>query len=238
MSAETIRVVDLNNEQSVKDWLQSLNDRLQEKGLSDEKKCQLINNLTEILNNDTGQNEKPQSSSKSYHQCIDDRCLGTILENLDLRQSQLIRSHVVLTISAYLNAADTSGSEKISKFLLNKIQKGSSDDLTVAFSVATCLYPVIPDHISTLILKEGFIPSLEPLMKKKWKDEKVEQALLEMLNVACMNTDCRDAIRNHCLEWLTEKVQSSLDVSLNDKYTKLIKDFAAIILAKLQVGEI
>ncbi|RKF63524.1 Ring assembly protein 3 [Erysiphe neolycopersici] len=233
MFAETI-CVDSNNEQTIKDWLLSLNVRLQEKGLKDDKKCQLINNLTEILNNDTGQAEKSQISSKSFYQYIDDQCLETVLENLDIRQSQLIRSHVILTISAYLNAADNIGSEKILKFLLNKIQKGTSNDLTVAFSVATCLYPVIPDHISTLILKEGFIPNLEILINKKWKDGRVEQALLEMLNVACMNTNCRDAIRKHCLEWLTEKVQSTLEVSHNDKYAESIKDFAAIILAKLQ----
>ncbi|POS86615.1 hypothetical protein EPUL_000599 [Erysiphe pulchra] len=233
MSAETI-CVDSSNEQSVKDWLLSLNVRLQENGLKDEIKCQLINNLTEILNNDTGQVEKPQSSSKSYYQYVNDQCIETILENLDIRQSQLIRSHVILAISAYLNAADTLGSEKISKFLLNKIQKGTSDDFTVAFSVATCLYPIIPDHISNLILKEGFIPSLEILIKKKWKDGRVEQALLEMLNAACMNTSCRDAIRKHCLEWLTEKAQGTSEVSVNDKYAESIKGFAAIILAKLQ----
>ncbi|KHJ35133.1 putative actin cytoskeleton organization protein [Erysiphe necator] len=225
---------DLSNEKSIEDWLASLNDQLQEKGLKDEEKCQLMISLTKILNDDNRQVNKPQSNSKLYHQLIDDQCLETIIENLDLRQSQLTRSHVILAISAYLNAADNSGSEKISRLLLSKIKKGTSEDFKVAFSAVASLFPVIPDHVSTIVLNEGFLSSLELLIKRKEKDGAIEQAVLEMLNVACMNTNCRDAIRKICIEWLTEKVQSNSGPSSINKYSESIKDLAAIILAKLQ----
>ena len=54
--------------------------------------------------------------------------------------------------------------------------KGTYDDFIVAFSVAAAIFPVVPDVIATLFLSEGFVVSLGPLMRRKWKSKKVEQA--------------------------------------------------------------
>jgi hypothetical protein len=64
----------------------------------------------------------------------------------------------------------------------------------------------VPDLTSELFLSEGFLPSLDPLMRRKWKSRKVETACLEMLNAACMHTQCREAVEKYCTEWLEEIV--------------------------------
>lgn len=53
---------------------------------------------------------------------------------------------------------------------------------------------------------EGFLPSLNGLMRRKWKSRKVETACLEMLNAACMQTQCREAVQKYCTDWLEEIV--------------------------------
>ena len=64
----------------------------------------------------------------------------------------------------------------------------------------------MPDIVSELFLSEGFLPSLTPLMRRKWKSRKVETACLEMLNAACMHQACREAVQKYCTEWLEEIV--------------------------------
>ncbi len=73
-------------------------------------------------------------------------------------------------------------------------------------TVAASIFPIVPALSSQLFLSEGFLPSLTPLMRRKWKSRKVETACLEMLNAACMHTACREAVQKYCTEWLEEIV--------------------------------
>lgn len=139
----------------------------------------------------------------------------------------------------------------LSAFFYARVAKATYDDFILAFSVATSLFPVVPDVISTLFLAEGFVPSLGPLMKRKWKSKKVESAALDMLNTACMSTPCRESIKKYCLEWLEEIVtERPLDGDLTypEKnhlaedgshqervHSARVRDLAAVILAKIQV---
>jgi hypothetical protein len=119
--------------------------------------------------------------------------------------------------------------------------------------VAACLFPIVPDVIADLFLGEGFVVSLGPLMMRKWRSRKVEQAALEMLNAACMNTPSREAIKKYCSEWLDEIVNSSpsapVDVSSPERkkvvedgsiqqrmHSEEVRNLAAVVLAKLQVS--
>jgi len=103
-----------------------------------------------------------------------------------------------------------------------------------------------------LFLSEGFVVSLGPLMRRKWKSRKVEQAALEMLNAACMNTPCREAIKKYCTEWLDEIVtdvpSAAVDVSSPDRHhvvedgsiqqrihSEAVRNLAAVVLAKIQI---
>ncbi|RKF63685.1 Ring assembly protein 3 [Golovinomyces cichoracearum] len=237
-------------QESVEEQVNSLVKYIREQDPEEKEKCQKLNNLTKIFNEYSVQNNEPKKVNRGLFQPIDDESLEHLLGYLDIRQSQLIRSHVILTISAFLKAADAEGGERISKYLMNFVKKGTSDDLTVAFSAAAYIFPLSPDLISTLFLSEGFILKLKNLIDKKLIDDKLEQASLELLNVACMNSGCRNTIKHKFLEWLTEKAQRPAkddpdkivtsicqqenDLLMKQEHTELIRNLAAVILAKLQ----
>ncbi|RKF72373.1 Ring assembly protein 3 [Golovinomyces cichoracearum] len=239
-------------QKSIEEQVKSLFKYIREQDLEEKEKCQKLNNLTKIFNDYSVLNNEPKKVNRGLSQLIDNEFLGHLLGYLDIRRSQLIRSHVILTISAFLKAADAEGGERISKYLMNFVKKGTSDDLTVAFSAAASIFPLSPDLISTLFLSEGFILKLKNLIDKKLVDDKLEQASLELLNVACMNSGCRNTIKHKFLEWLTEKAQRPAkddpdktvtsicqqenDLLMKQEHTELIRNLAAVILAKLQVA--
>ncbi len=226
--------------------------RLMEGGQDDEDTCKELNNLTKMLSDDSSDETRSKEPHKPLHEIFDQDCVETILGYLDMRQPPSVRGHATLTISAYLKASEDKGVEYLSSFFYARVEKSTYDDFILAFSVATCLFPIVPDVISTLFLKEGFVYNLGPLMKRKWKSKKVEQAALEMLNAACMSTPCRESIKKYCLEWLEEIVtERPLDGDLTypEKHhladdgshqervhSARVRDLAAVVLAKLQVG--
>jgi hypothetical protein len=57
------------------------------------------------------------------------------------------------------------------------------------------------------------------------KSQKLEQAALELLNAACVDKACREAITRHCIDWLEELVSTSTD--------KHRANLAGVILVKL-----
>ena len=125
----------------------------------------------------------------------------------------------------------------------------------MAFCVASATFPIVPDLTSELFLNEGFLGSLGPLMRREWKSRKVETACLEMLNAACMDSRCREAIQKYCVEWLEEVVeQYTTDISSKlsaqpdlqgeegsvsmRRHSEQVQYLAAVILAKLRVSGI
>lgn len=229
--------------------------RLMEGGQEDEQTCKELDTLAKILSDDSADETRTKETRKALYTLIDTDCVETILGYLDMRQPPIVRGHGTLATSAYMKAAGDKGAEELTIFFQSKIKKATYDDFIVAFSVAAQLFPVIPDLISTLFLSEGFVPNLGPLMKRKWKSKKVERATLEMLNVACMNNQCREAIRMYCTEWLEEIVndtpQSTLPATTPEQehmteegslpqliHQELVRNLASVILAKLQVSDL
>jgi hypothetical protein len=229
--------------------------RLMEGGEEDEETCKELDTLTKLLNDDSSENTKPTQTHKPLHELIDTDSVETILGYLDMRQSQTVRGHATLTTSAYLKASGEKGVEYLSDFFHSRVGKATYDDFILAFSVAASIFPVVPDVIATLFLSEGFVMSFGPLMKRKWKSKKVEQAALELLNVACMNTACREAIQKYCTEWLEEIVtdvpKNDLEVSSPDRHhaaedgsiqqrvhSEMVRNLAAVVLTKLQVSSV
>ncbi|KAH8791922.1 myosin-binding striated muscle assembly central-domain-containing protein [Hyaloscypha finlandica] len=224
---------------------------LMEGGQEDEDTCKELNSLTKLLNDDSSEETRSPKPHKPLYELIDADSVDTILGYLDMRQLPTVRGHATLTTSAYLKASGEKGVELLTEFFDARVGKATYDDFIIAFSVAASLFPVVPDVISTLFLREGFIVSLGPLMKRKWKSKKVEQAALEMLNAACMHTQCREAIKKYCAEWLDEIVTdvppTSAGVSSPDKlhqiehgsiqqriHSEQVRNLAAVVLAKLQ----
>jgi hypothetical protein len=165
-----------------------------------------------------------------------------------------VRGHATLCTSAYLKAAGEDGNKKLSDFFNSRVQRGTYDDYIVAFCVAAAIFPIVPELTSGLFLSEGFLPSLGPLMRRKWKSRKVETACLEMLNAACMHQHCREGVQKYCVDWLEEivdqdpeeavKAMHAVDpecdvqegsVSMR-RHSQHVQNLAAVVLAKLRVS--
>ncbi|KAI1799064.1 ARM repeat-containing protein [Daldinia bambusicola] len=222
--------------------------RLMEGGQEDEDTCRELDRLTKMLNDDANDNNKKQSICD----VIDDVCVDTILGYLDMRQAESVRSHAVLSVSAYLKAAGLVGKDALRKFFFDRVKRGTYDDYIVAFCVATAVFSIAPDVTADIFLSEGFLASLDPLMRRKWKSRKVETACLEMLNVASMSQHCREAMRKYCTDWLEEIVDQDPDELAKAVYTTdpeiqvsegsvamrrhsaAVQNLAAVILTKLK----
>ncbi|KUJ12230.1 ARM repeat-containing protein [Mollisia scopiformis] len=243
--------VDSSPNTSIEDQTLLLLARLMEGGQEDEDTCKELNKLTKMLDGDSSDPTRSPEPHKPINELLDTDCVETILGYLDMRQSPTVRGYATLTTSAYLKAAGDRGVKELSSFFHLTVGKGTYDDFILAFSVAASLFPVVPDVIAELFLKEGFVVSLGPLMKRKWKSKKVEQAALEMLNAACMHSACRESIKKYCMEWLDEIVNdvppTSLDVSSPERHhvaedgaiqqrihSPEVRHLAAVVLAKLQ----
>ncbi|KAL8871049.1 MAG: hypothetical protein Q9174_003044 [Haloplaca sp. 1 TL-2023] len=158
------------------------------------------------------------------HTIIDDETFDAILCSLDHRQPAEVRSQATLATAKYLELSGEKGSTYISKFIPSRIMKGHSEDIVLAFSVAAAVFPIVPTMAASLFLTEGFVPSLVPLLDKRNKSDKVEQAALQMLSAACVDSACREAIKKHCLQWLKHVMNDGKD----DRPA-----VAAVVLAKV-----
>jgi hypothetical protein len=226
--------------------------RLMEGGQEDADTCCTLDKLTKLLEEIPTYVPSGEKEPKPLHLLIDQDGFETILGELDMREGPTIRGHAILTLSAYLKAAEQKGTEYLTNFFHSRISKGTYDDFIMAFSVAACIFPIVPAISAELFLSSGFVNSLGSLMKRKWKSKKVELACLEMLNAACMDAACREAIQKYCTEWLEEILAKPTynasdldDIELHpagheraqqlQNHTEVVKSLAAVILAKLKV---
>jgi len=221
-----------------------------EGGQEDEETVAELGKLTKLLSDDAELVKKGEPSITSV---IDSDCVDTILCYLDMRQPDIVRGHAALCTSSYLKAAGEEGSKNLTEFFRERVRRGTYDDYIVAFCVAATIFPIVPELTSELFLSEGFLGSLGPLMRRKWKSRKVETACLEMLNAACMHSACRDAVQKYCTEWLEEIVDqdpedviktmhaAAPDVHLQEgsismrRHSLQVQNLAAVVLAKLRV---
>ncbi|CAK7218808.1 SWI5-dependent HO expression protein 4 [Sporothrix curviconia] len=222
---------------------------LMEGGKEDDETVSELDRLTKVLNDDV---EATKKGEASICRLIDSDCADTLLSYLDMRQPDIVRGHATLTTSSYLKAAGDDGAQKLSEFFYDRVKRGTYDDYIVAFCVAAAVFPIVPELTAEMFLSEGFLASLGPLMRRKWKSRKVETACLDMLNVACMNAACREAVQKYCVEWLEEIVDQDPDDVVKDmfaanpdgslgegsismrRHSRQVQNLAAVILAKLK----
>ncbi|OAA57483.1 Armadillo-type fold protein [Niveomyces insectorum RCEF 264] len=222
---------------------------LMEGGKEDDETIHDLDRLTKLLNDDV---EAAKKGEPSICALIDPDCVDTLVGYLDMRQPDIVRGHATLTVSSYLKAAGEDGASKLSSFFYSRVKRGTYDDYILAFCVAATIFPIVPDLTAEMFLSEGFLPSLGPLMRRKWKSRKVETACLDMLNVACMNATCRDAVKKYCSDWLEEIVDQDPDDVVKDmfaanpdgsvgegsismrRHSRQVQNLAAVILAKIK----
>lgn len=165
------------------------------------------------------------TDAEKLHVLLDEDTFSAILGCLDYRLSIEVRSQATLVTAKYLQAAGDKGELILSKFISTRVARHNGEDLVLAFSAAAAIFPLVPSTASALFLTEGFVSSLVPLLEKRSKSEKVEQAALEMLSAACIDTACREAIRKYCSGWL----QRVRDTGRDQR-----PGLAAVILAKVR----
>ena len=158
------------------------------------------------------------------HPFIDEEIFDAILCSLDYREPAEVRSQATLVTAKYLELSGEKGRTYLVRFIPSRITKGHGEDLVLAFSAAAAVFPLVPTQAAALFLTEGFLPSLIPLLDKKNKSAKVEQAALNMLSAACLDSGCRAAIKKHCLPWL----QLVMDKGKQDR-----PGLAAVVLTKV-----
>ena len=147
------------------------------------------------------------ADAEKLHEYIDKDCFDLILCCLDGRNSDELRSQATLATAKYLEASGDVGQQTLAQFVESKISRQYNEDLVLAFSAAAGVFPVASSTASALFLTKGFLRSLMPVLVKKIKSGKVVQAALEMLSAACMDKQCREAIRQDCTIWLRQVVE-------------------------------
>lgn len=155
---------------------------------------------------------------------VDADSFDVILKSLDIRVSTDLRSHATLATVKLMELAPDTAQQLITNFVTSRVQKSTADRLVQAFSAAAAIFPITVSAAATLFLSEGFVSTLVPLVQSK-KSNKLEQAALELLNAACVDKACREAIQRHCTDWLEELVSTCTD--------KHRANLAAVILVKL-----
>ncbi|OQO09399.1 hypothetical protein B0A48_04797 [Cryoendolithus antarcticus] len=166
---------------------------------------------------------------------LDEDAFDAILSSLDIRLAQVLRSQAMLAASKALEVTGETGESLFANFIAGKVSKGTNDDLIVAFSAASAMFPIIPAVTARLFMTDGFVQQLVPNLERdseaaaagKRKSHKLEQAALELLSAACVDKPCREAVQRYCTHWLK---------ALTEEREGVHQALAALVLAKVEGG--
>ncbi|SLM36466.1 UNC-45/Ring assembly protein 3 [Lasallia pustulata] len=156
---------------------------------------------------------------------VDQEGFEALLVSLDNRLPTEVQGQAILATAKYLEVSGEKGQNGLSAFITTRLKRHSSEDLILAFSAAAAVFPIVPSAASALFLTEGFLQSLVPMLEKKAKHTKIEQAALDMLSAACIDSACRDAVGKYCSDWLEQVIKNGKDQR---------PAMAAVILAKVR----
>ncbi|KAI9844988.1 MAG: hypothetical protein M1837_005132 [Sclerophora amabilis] len=170
-----------------------------------------------------------EADAERLAELVDEDSFHTILAMLDTRSMTEVRNYATMTTAKFIEIQQEIGQTWLTNFITARIAAGTNEDLILAFSTASAVFPILPSVAAALFLTEGFVEALVPLLQKKAKSSRVVQAALEMLNAACINRNCRQAIRKNCVEWLEDMVTTGASQSAGT---------AVVILAKVSGTEI
>lgn len=137
------------------------------------------------------------------HPFVDTEGFDAILGCLDIRLPTDVRTQATLAGSKYLEASGDVGRNYFTNFVRSHAGKQKNEDLILAFSAAASFFPIVPAIVAPLFLTEGFLHSVVPLLDRKLRGSKVEEAFLQLLNAACIDQGCRSAIAKYCSDWLS-----------------------------------
>jgi hypothetical protein len=141
------------------------------------------------------------AESQHLNGLMDADTFDVILSNLDIRVPKILRSQATIACIKLLELSQDTAKQLMSQYIIRRIEKPNPDSLVQAFSAAAAVFPMAPEPASEMFLSAGFLTAFVKLVEK-YKTQRVEQAALELLNAACMDKACREAIRKYCPDWL------------------------------------
>jgi hypothetical protein len=139
---------------------------------------------------------------------IDQQSFDAILSSLDVRLPTDVRGQAIIVVSKYLELSEEDGRKYLTEFVTTRVAKQKAEAVVVAFSAAAAIFPVATAVAAPLFLTEGFLQSLIPLLDRKLKNAEVHDTFLQVINAACVDGACRDAISKYCSGWLSHKVSN------------------------------
>ncbi|KAF9886388.1 hypothetical protein FE257_011533 [Aspergillus nanangensis] len=159
---------------------------------------------------------------------VDDEGLEVILSSLDNRLPLDLRSQATLATVKYLESSGDIGEKRFSQLVTAKLSKARVEDLIVAFSATAAVFPVVPEIAGTLFLSGDFMAAVSSVATRDPKRRRAEVSVLELLNAACINKPCREAISKTFSDWLSHMLSNGTDHA---------SELAAVVLAKVQASE-
>ncbi|KAJ5893573.1 hypothetical protein N7495_005264 [Penicillium taxi] len=159
---------------------------------------------------------------------VDDESFEVIVKSLDNRLPLELRSQATLAITKYLEVAKEAGEKQFAALIASSLASGRLDNIIIAFSAVAAIFPVVPTAAANVFLSDDFMKSLIPLVSRDARRKKVEVAILELFNAACINRPCREVITKNFSEWLSHTLTNGSDEG---------SELAAVVLAKVRASE-
>lgn len=97
---------------------------------------------------------------------LDDDAFEVLLNSLDIRQSQNLRSQSLLAMAKVLETTGEEGANTFSQYIGTRVAKGTNDELINAFSAASAVFPMVPAVVSKLFMTDGFVQHLVPNLER------------------------------------------------------------------------
>lgn len=97
---------------------------------------------------------------------LDADVFAVILNSLDIRLPVALRRQAMLATSKALEASSETGEQIFGQYLVSKVAQQTIDDLIVAFSAASAVFPMIPVVAARLFLTDGFVQQLVPNLER------------------------------------------------------------------------
>ena len=167
------------------------------------------------------------ADTQRLYSFVDEDGMDALLTSLDFRLPPDVRGQATLVLSKFMEADTAAGQEYFTRFVTAHVAKNKGDDLIQAFSAAAQFFPLAPVITAQLFLTEGFLASILHLLEKQVASTRVHNSFLALLNAACMDGACRNAIAQYCNTFLTHKVSNGIGKQ---------PSMAATILAKLRTS--
>jgi hypothetical protein len=105
-------------------------------------------------------------ASKNVSSLIDADVFEVVLARLDIRNEASLRSQAMLAIAKMFELTVEKGEVLFANFITSAVAKQTSEDLVIAFSAASAIFPIVAPIATKLFLTEGFVQQLVTILER------------------------------------------------------------------------